>query len=48
MKYHSLHDFRTSSHFKEKFSVHFEDLNKTELLTNFDVNLTSFVGGVMN
>ena len=48
MKYHILHYFRTSIPFKEKFSDHFKDFHKMELLTNFDVNLTSFLGGVMN
>ena len=36
MEYHILHDFRTSTPFKEKSSNHFKDLH-----TNFDVNLTS-------
>ena len=36
MKYHILHDFRTSIPFKEKSS------------DQFDVNLTSHVGGVTN
>ena len=48
MKYHILHDFRTSTSFKEKPSDYFKDLRKLELLANFDVNLTSFLGGVMN
>ena len=46
MKYHILHDFRTSTPFKEKFSDHFEDVYKLKLLKNFDVNLTSSAGGV--
>ena len=46
MKYHILHHFRTSL-FKEKSFDYFEDPRKMELLTNFDVNLTSFLGGVM-
>ena len=48
MKYHILHGFRTSTPFQEKSSDYFKDLYKMELLTNFDVNLTSFLGGVMN
>ena len=47
MKYHVLHDFITSTPF-EKSSDHFKDLHKMELLTNFDISLTSFLGGVMN
>ena len=47
MKYHVLHDF-TSTPFEEKSSDHFKDLHKMELLTNFDISLTSFLGGVMN
>ena len=46
MKYHVLHDFITSTPFKEKSSHHFKDLHKMELLTNF--SLTSFIGGVTN
>ena len=48
MKYDILHDFRASAPFKEKSSDHLKDLNKLKLLTNSDVNLTSFLGGVMN
>ena len=48
MKYRILHDFRTSTPFKEKFSDHFEDLHKLKPLTNFDAYLTSFLGGVIN
>ena len=40
MKYHNLHDFRTSTAFKEKFSDHFRDRRK--------LKLTSFLGGVIN
>ena len=46
--HHILHDFRTSTPFKKKPSDHFTDLHKMELLTNFDISLTSFLGGVMN
>ena len=48
MKYHILHGSRTSTPFKEKFSEHFKNLNKMKVLTNFDTNLTSFLGGVIN
>ena len=48
MKYHTSHDFRTLSPFREKSSDHSKDLNKLNFLTNFDVNLTSFLGGVTN
>ena len=48
MKYNVLHDFITSTPFKKKSSDHFEDLHIMELLPNFDISLTSFLGGVMN
>ena len=48
MKYHVLHDFVTSTPFEEKSSDHRKDLHKIELLKNFDISLTSFLGGVMN
>ena len=48
MKYQVLHDFITSTPFEEKSSDHFTDLHKMKLLTNFDISMTSFVGGVMN
>ena len=48
MKYHILHDFGTFIPFKRKFSDDFEDLHILKLLRNFDVNLTSFPGRVMN
>ena len=43
MKYHILHDFRTSSLFYGKSSDRFKDRHKLKLLTNFDVktDLTS-------
>ena len=47
-KYHVLHNFITSTPFEEKSSDHFKDLHKMEPLTNFDISLTSFLGGVMN
>ena len=45
---HVLHDFITCTPFEEKSSDHFKDLHKMELLTNFDISLTSFLGRVMN
>ena len=48
MKYHVLHDFITSTPFEEQSSDHFKDLYKMELLINFDISLTSFLGEVMN
>ena len=48
MKYHILNVFGTSTAFKQKSSDRFKDLCKLKLLTNFDVNVTSFVGGVPN
>ena len=48
MKCHILHDFRTSTPFKEKSLEHFKDLHKLKFLTNFDVNLASSPRGVMN
>ena len=48
MKYHVLHDFITSNPFEQKSSDHVKDLHKMELLTNFDISLTSFLGGSMN
>ena len=47
MKYHILHDFRTSTSFKEKSASQFKDLRKLKLLRNFDVSLTSLPGGIM-
>ena len=48
MEYHVLHDFINSVSFGEEFSDHFKDIYKLKLLTNFDISLTSFLGGVMN
>ena len=48
MKYHVLHDFLTSTPFLEKSSDHFKGLHKMDLLTNFDISLTLFLGGVTN
>ena len=48
MNYLILHDFGTSTLFKGISYDHFEDLHKTGPLKNFDVYLTSFLGGVMN
>ena len=46
MKYHILHDFRTSTLFMEKSSDLLEDLHELKLMTNFDVSLISLPGGV--
>ena len=48
MKYQVFHDFITSTPFEEKSSDHFKDLHRMELLKNFDISLTSFLGGVIN
>ena len=48
MKYHILHDFRTSAPLKAKSSRHSKGLHKLKLLTNVDVKLTSFLGRVIN
>ena len=48
MKYHILHDFRTSTPFIEKSPDHFKDLHEMELLTNFDVNVTSILSTLFN
>ena len=48
MKYHVLLDFLTSTPFQEKSSDHFKGLHKMDLMTNFDVSLTSLLGGVTN
>ena len=48
MKYHVLYVFITSTALKEKSSDHFKDIYKMKLVTNFDVNMMSFLGGVPN
>ena len=48
MKNHILYVSRTSTSFKDKSSDYFKDIYKLKLQTNFDVNMTSFVGGVPN
>ena len=48
MKNHILHVSRTSTAFKEKSSDHFKDIYRLKLQTNFDVNMTSFLGKVPN
>ena len=45
MKFHILHDLRSSTPFKEKSYLHFKNLHKLKLLTNFDVNMISSPGG---
>ena len=44
LKYHILHDFRTSTSFRENPFVSSQDFHKLKLLINFDVNLTSLPG----
>ena len=48
MKYHILQVFKISIEFVKKSSDHFKDIYKLKLLTNFDVNMTSFLNGVPN
>ena len=49
MKYHILHDFRTSTSFKENSSDKIIDYYKLKLLAKFDVILTSRPeGGTFN
>ena len=48
MKCYILHDFRTSTPFEQKSSDNFKDLAKLKVLKNFDVNLMSFLEGVIN
>ena len=48
IKYHILHEFGTSTPFTKTSSDQFKDLYKLKLLTNFDVNLTTFLGEVTN
>ena len=48
MKNHILHVSGNSTGFKEKSSDYFKDIYKLKLQTNFDVNMTSFLGGVPN
>ena len=48
MEYHILHDFRTLTPFMEKSSDRSLDLHNLKLLTNFVVNQTSVLGGVIN
>ena len=43
MKDYILHDAGTSTPFEKKSSDHFKDFHKLKHLTNFDVNLTSFL-----
>ena len=43
MAYHTMHDFGTSTLLKEKSSDHLKNLYEMKLVTNFYVNLTSFL-----
>ena len=45
MKNHILHDSTPFTPFKEKSPDHIKDRDRLKLLKNFDVNLTSFLGG---
>ena len=48
MKNNSLHDFKTSTPFKQNSSHHFKDFHKLKYLKNFDVNLTQVTNNVLN
>ena len=48
MKYHILHDFRTSTPIQENPSDHFNNFHKLKLFTNFDVGLISLPGEFIN
>ena len=48
MKYHILYNFENSVLFKEKSSDYFKGHYKLKLLTNFEVNLTSFRNNILN
>ena len=48
MKYHILHVFGTSAAFMKNSYDLVKDICKLKLLTNFDVNIASFLGGVPN
>ena len=48
MKYHIFHDFRNSTIYEKKSCNPFRDIQKLKLLANFDVNLKSSPGAVMN
>ena len=44
----SLNQNWSQMHLTGKSSDHFKDIYKLKLLTNFDVNMVSFLGGVPN
>ena len=48
IKNHILHVSRTSTALKGKSPDPLKDIDKLKLQTNFDVNMTSFLGGVPN
>ena len=48
MKYGILHDFRTSTQWKEKSSDDFKYLDKLKLLANFNVNVKSLLKRITN
>ena len=47
MKHYLLHDFKAATPFREKFFTRFKNSHKPKLLKSFDVNLTTFQGGVV-
>ena len=48
MTYHIFQVFKPSMEFIKKSSDHFKDIYKLKLLTSLDVNMTSFLKGVLN
>ena len=48
MKYHMCRIFDLPLHLRKKSSDQSKDLCKLKLLSNFDVNLTSFQGGIVS
>ena len=48
MKYHILHVFRTSTDIIKNPLIILKIFIKLKLLTSFDVNMTSFLKGVLN
>ena len=48
MKYHILHDIRTSAPFKEGSFDHFEDVHQLKFLAYLGINLMLTPGRVIN
>ena len=48
MEHYILHSLKTSASFKEKSSGQFKGLHKLTFQTDFDVNLTTSLGGETN